>query len=44
MTDRKFTNNYDIIVWALALLLQLFHEEDMWFAALYKVWWLASII
>jgi len=43
MTERKFTNDYDIMVYAFSLLLRQFQKEDNWFAA-QCIWWLASII
>jgi len=43
MTERKFDNNYNIIVCAFSLLITHFVEEDNIFAA-QCIWWLASII
>jgi len=43
MTEQKFTNNHDIIVFALSLLLRQFQKEDKLFAAP-CIWSLASII
>jgi len=43
MVEQPFTNEYDIIVCTLALLLRWFQQEDNLFAA-QCIWWLASII
>jgi len=43
MTKREFSNDYDIIVYALTLLIRRFQNEDNIFAA-QCIWWLASII
>jgi len=43
MTERKFHNDYNIIVCAISLLLRQFQKEDNIFAA-QCIWWLASII
>jgi len=43
MTKGKFSNDNDIIGYALSLLSQQFQEEDNWFAA-QGIWWLSSII
>jgi len=43
MNERKFTNDYDIIVYAFSLLIRRFQREDNIFAA-QCIWWLASII
>jgi len=43
MTDKRFTNDYNIIVYAFALLIRRFWTEDNIFAA-QCIWWLASII
>jgi len=43
MTEWRFTNDYDIIVYALYPLIRQFQREDNIFAA-QCIWWLASII
>jgi len=43
MTDKEFANDYDIIVYAFALLIRPSQKEYNIFAA-QCIWWLASII
>jgi len=43
MTEYKFNNEYNVILYTLSLLLDCFESEDQHFAAQYT-WWLASII
>ena len=43
MNEQKFTNDYDIIAYALSLLIRRLPKEDNIFAA-QCIWWLASII
>ena len=43
MTERKFTNNYDIVVCAISTLRRQYQKDDNIFAKQF-IWWLASII
>jgi len=43
MTEKTFSNDYNIIVYAFALLIRRFQKADNIFAA-QCIWWLASIV
>jgi len=43
MSEHKFNNEYDVILWTIFLLLDRFEKEDQLFTA-QCIWWLASMI